>query len=190
MFQTHDNKLNEHEISIIECFDHLKEVEDRLVVVEKSHKGGDASSSSSSSEITGLGAAEAASESDINDLISNEHFINGVVDNIMSTTNFSSIVNTIVPLTEDSESLKLRIAEQERRHDQMCQFIEQLEQRLKYIENEWTNTCSSAATAAASEIAAAVVDAAVDATVDATVDAAVDAAVDSADADVTNGSEV
>ena len=34
MFKTHDNKLNEHDLSINECFDQLKEFEGRLIVVE------------------------------------------------------------------------------------------------------------------------------------------------------------
>ena len=63
-------------------------------------------------------------------------FINGVVDNIMATTNFASIVDNVIPLKEDNEMLKKRISEQEIKSEQMYQFIQHLEERLRNIENE------------------------------------------------------
>jgi len=96
-------------------------------------------------------------------------FINGVVDNIMATTNFSSIVENVIPLKEENEMLKQRISEQEIISEQMQQFIQQLEYRLINIENELAQPCE--------EISAPAVEAAVEAEVEAAVEAAVESAV-------------
>jgi hypothetical protein len=130
MFQTHDNKLNEHDLSITECFDHLKEIEDRLVIVE-SGSGGGLHSAVTSEPPTTSGAA-----ADLNELMNDGVFINGIVDNIMTTTNFASIVENIIPLKEENEMLKRRISEQEVKSEQMYTFIQHLEERLKSIEHE------------------------------------------------------
>jgi predicted RNA-binding Zn ribbon-like protein len=90
-------------------------------------------------------------------------FINGVVDNIMATTNFSSIIENIIPLKEENEMLKQRISEQEIRSDQMQQFIQHLEERLRNIENELAQPCEEvSAPAAVLEAAETVVESAVE----------------------------
>ena len=133
MFQTHDNKLNEHDLSITECFDQLKEFEGRLIVVEGNgvHPAAATATATATAAAAPVGAA-----SDLNELMNDGVFINGVVDNIMATTNFASIVENIIPLKEENEMLKQRIYEQEVRSEQMYQFIQQLEERLRNIENE------------------------------------------------------
>ena len=130
MFQTHDNKLNEHDLMINDCFDQLKEIETRLVVVESS--GGGNHPVVTAEPPTSSGAAA----TDLNELMNDGVFINGIVDNIMTTTNFSSIVENIIPLKEENEMLKRRISDQEAKSDQMHIFIQHLEERLKSIENE------------------------------------------------------
>ena len=42
MFKTHDNKLSEHELSIGDCLEHLKEIDERLAAVESSSTSGGA----------------------------------------------------------------------------------------------------------------------------------------------------
>ena len=91
MFKTHDNKLNEHDLSIGDCFEQLKEIEDRLTSVE-TVKGDEASAIDAS----GVGAG------DLNELMNDGVFISGVVDNIMNTTNFASIIDNIIPLKEEN----------------------------------------------------------------------------------------
>jgi regulator of replication initiation timing len=138
MFQTHDNKLNEHDLSITECFDQLKEFEGRLIVVE-----GNGTHGAQPVVTAGAGAATAqvgGAASDLNELMNDGVFINGVVDNIMATTNFASIVENIIPLKEENETLRQRISEQELRSEQMQHFIQQLEERLRNIENELAQT--------------------------------------------------
>jgi uncharacterized membrane protein YhiD involved in acid resistance len=130
MFQTHDNKLNEHDLSITECFDQLKEFEGRLIVVE-----GNGAQPMATAAATAA-AAPVGAASDLNELMNDGVFINGVVDNIMATTNFASIVENIIPLKEENEMLKQRISDQEVRSEQMYLFIQQLEERLRTIENE------------------------------------------------------
>ena len=132
MFQTHDNKLNEHDLMINDCFDQLKEIETRLVVAESSGAGNHPVVTAEPP--TSSGAAAAAT--DLNELMNDGVFINGIVDNIMTTTNFSSIVENIIPLKEENEMLKRRISDQEAKSDQMHMFIQHLEERLKSIENE------------------------------------------------------
>ena len=132
MFQTHDNKLNEHDLSIAECFDQLKEFEGRLIVVE----GNGAHPVVTAGAGAGAAPAQVGAASDLNELMNDGVFINGVVDNIMATTNFASIVENIIPLKEENEMLKQRISDQEVRSEQMHLFIQQLEERLRNIENE------------------------------------------------------
>jgi FtsZ-binding cell division protein ZapB len=103
MFKTHDNKLSEHELSIGDCLEHLKEIDERLAAVESSSGS---SGSGGEGEAAGTGAAPAG---DLNDLINDGAFINGVVDNIMNTTNFASIVDSIIPLKEENEALKQQV---------------------------------------------------------------------------------
>lgn len=133
MFQTHDNKLNEHDLMINDCFDQLKEIETRLVVVESSGGGGNHPVIKAEPP-TSSGAAAAAT--DLNELMNDGVFINGIVDNIMTTTNFASIVENIIPLKEENEMLKRRISDQEAKSEQMHIFIQHLEERLKSIEHE------------------------------------------------------
>ena len=133
MFQTHDNKLNEHDLSITECFDQLKEFEGRLIIVEGN--GGGVHPLAATATVIAA-AAPAGAASDLNELMNDGVFINGVVDNIMATTNFASIVDNVIPLKEDNEMLKKRISEQEIKSEQMYQFIQHLEERLRNIENE------------------------------------------------------
>ena len=159
MFQTHDNKLNEHDLSITECFDQLKDFEERLIVVEGNGAQG--------ANVTGATATPVGAASDLNELMNDGVFINGVVDNIMATTNLSSIVENIIPLKEENEMLKHRISEQEIISEHMQQFIQQLEYRLTNIENELAQPCE--------EISASSVEAAVEAAVEAEVEAAVEA---------------
>lgn len=115
MFKTHDNKLNEHDLSIGDCFEQLKEIEDRLATVETA-KGDEGSLTDSS----GVGAG------DLNELMNDGVFINGVVDNIMNTTNFASIVDNIIPLKEENEMLKQQVNE-------LFAKMQQLEDRLNLV---------------------------------------------------------
>jgi chromosome segregation ATPase len=49
-------------------------------------------------------------------------------------------VENIIPLKEENETLRQRISEQELRSEQMQHFIQQLEERLRNIENELAQT--------------------------------------------------
>jgi hypothetical protein len=110
----------------------LKEIEGRLIVVE-----GNGVHPAVTAPAPALAApAQAAAASDLNELMNDGVFINGVVDNIMATTNFASIVENIIPLKEENEMLRQRVSEQELRSEQMQHFIQQLEERLRSIENE------------------------------------------------------
>jgi len=96
MFKTHDNKLSEHDLSIGDCFEQLKEIDERLAVVESS-SGGVAV------------AEDVVAGGDLNELMNDGVFINGIVDNIMNTTNFASIIENVIPLKEENEALKQEV---------------------------------------------------------------------------------
>ena len=127
MFKTHDNKLSEHELSIGDCLEHLKEIDERLAAVE---------SSSTSGGADGTGSAAAAPAGDLNDLINDGAFINGVVDNIMNTTNFASIVDTIIPLKEENEALKQQV-------ERLNGKLEEWEERMRQLEDRIHHSTSS-----------------------------------------------
>jgi len=116
MFKTHDNKLNEHDLSIGDCFEQLKQIEERLAVVESSGVEG--------------------TSGDLTDLMNDGVFINGVVDNIMNTTNFASIVENVIPLKEENEVLKQQVSGL---HDQIGRLHNQLQewnQKMQDLENQ------------------------------------------------------
>jgi predicted RNase H-like nuclease (RuvC/YqgF family) len=144
MFKTHDNKLNEHDLSIGDCFEQLKEMEERLVAFE----------SSNGVATTG----EVASSGDLNELMNDGVFINGIVDNIMNTTNFASIVENVIPLKEENEALKQQVRglneQVEGLNEQVEGLNEQIEglhgkleewkERMQQLEDEVRSICSGA----------------------------------------------
>jgi FtsZ-binding cell division protein ZapB len=150
MFKTHDNKLSEHELSIGDCFEQLKEIDERLAAVESSNGNG-------------VGAAVAVNgdggSGDLNDLMNDDVFINGIVDNIMNTTNFASIVENVIPLKEENEALKQQVAGLHEQvaglHEQVAGLHEQLEEwkeRMQQLEDQVRSICFGASTAAANEL--------------------------------------
>lgn len=128
MFKTHDNKLSEHDLSIDDCFEQLKGIDERLTVIESSSGlNGNNKGIEHEESATGVG--------DLNDLMNDEVFINGVVDNIMNTTNFASIVENVIPLKEENEALKQQV---QGLHDQVQGLHNQLEEwkeRMQHLEN-------------------------------------------------------
>lgn len=142
MFKTHDNKLSEHELSIGDCFEQLKEIDDRLTAVE----------SSNGVATTG----EVASSGDLNELMNDGAFINGIVDNIMNTTNFASIVENVIPLKEENEALKQEVQGlNEKVHglrEQVQGLDEQLQEwkdKMQQLEDQVRSICSGGSAAAA-----------------------------------------
>jgi hypothetical protein len=115
MFKTHDNKLSDHDLSIGDCLDQLKEMDDRLAVIETVR-----------GEMGGSGEGAAAAAGDLNELMNDGVFINGIVDNIMNTTNFASIIDNIIPLKEENEILKQQV-------NDLFEKMQQLEDRLSSI---------------------------------------------------------
>jgi FtsZ-binding cell division protein ZapB len=145
MFKTHDNKLSEHELSIGDCFEQLKEIDERLAAVESSNGGGGAAVA-----VNGDGGS-----GDLNDLMNDDVFINGIVDNIMNTTNFASIVENVIPLKEENEALKQQVAGLHEQvgglHEQVAGLHEQLEEwkeRMQQLEDQVRSICFGASTAA------------------------------------------
>lgn len=136
MFKTHDNKLSEHELSIGDCLEQLKEIDERLAAVESSNGGGGDHGS-------GSGSGAAAPAGDLNDLINDGAFINGVVDNIMNTTNFASIVDTIIPLKEENEALKQQVEGLNGQVERLNGKLEEWEERMRQLEDRIHHSTSS-----------------------------------------------
>ena len=125
MFKTHDNKLNEHDLSIGDCFEQLKEIDERLTVIESSSgvSGGDVES-----EHVSAGAG------DLNDLMNDGVFINGVVDNIMNTTNFASIIENVIPLKEENALLKQQVEGLHHQVQGLNKEVEEWKERIEQLE--------------------------------------------------------
>ena len=144
MFKTHDNKLSEHELSIGDCFEQLKEIDERLAAFE-------ASNGSNSGGVPGDVAG-----GDLNELMNDGAFINGIVDNIMNTTNFASIVENVIPLKEENEVLTQQVQglhEQVRGlNEQVHGLNEELQEwkdKMQELEDRIHSICSSAPAPAA-----------------------------------------
>jgi uncharacterized protein YoxC len=159
MFKTHDSKLSEHELNIGDCFEQLKEIDDRLTAVESSNGTG--------SSYGDKGEVEVAGSGDLNELMNDGAFINGIVDNIMNTTNFASIVENVIPLKEENEALKQEVhglrEQVQGLNEKVHGLDEQLQEckdKMQQLEDQVRSICSSAVapthfsseTATASEI--------------------------------------
>jgi FtsZ-binding cell division protein ZapB len=149
MFKTHDNKLSEHELSIGDCFEQLKEIDERLTAVESSNGNG-----------AGAAVAEngAGVSGDLNDLMNDDVFINGIVDNIMNTTNFASIVENVIPLKEENEALKQQVDGLHQQvsglHQQVSGLHQQLEEwkeRMQQLEDQVRSIYLGASASVANE---------------------------------------
>ena len=143
MFKTHDNKLSEHELSIGDCFEQLKEIDERLTAFEASNgnNGGNA-----------IGDVPGG---DLNDLMNDGAFINGIVDNIMNTTNFASIVENVIPLKEENEALKQEIQGLNEKVHGLNEKVHGLEEqiqswkdKMQQLEDQVRSICSGASVAA------------------------------------------
>jgi FtsZ-binding cell division protein ZapB len=156
MFKTHDSKLSEHELSIGDCFEQLKEIDDRLTAVESSNGTGGSYGDKGEVDVAGSG--------DLNELMNDGAFINGIVDNIMNTTNFASIVENVIPLKEENEALKQEVQglreQVQGLNEKVHGLDEQLQEwkdKMQQLEDHVRSICSSAVAAAhfSSEIATA-----------------------------------
>jgi hypothetical protein len=143
MFKTHDNKLSEHELSIGDCFEQLKEIDERLAVVESSNGndgGGD------------KGDVEIASSGDLNELMNDGAFINGIVDNIMNTTNFASIVENVIPLKEENEALKQEVQRLNEKVQGLDEQIQMWTDKMQQLQDQVRSIGSSASAVAAAHV--------------------------------------
>jgi FtsZ-binding cell division protein ZapB len=150
MFKTHDNKLSEHELSIGDCFEQLKEMDERLAAVESSNGNGGGGDK---------GDVEIASSGDLNELMNDGAFINGIVDNIMNTTNFASIVENVIPLKEENEALKQQVHGLCEQVHGLCEQVhglnEQVElwkDKLQQLEDQIHSICSGASSTTAAHV--------------------------------------
>jgi FtsZ-binding cell division protein ZapB len=148
MFKTHDNKLSEHELSIGDCFEQLKEIDERLAAFEASNGS------------SGGGVPGDVAGGDLNELMNDGAFINGIVDNIMNTTNFASIVENVIPLKEENEVLKQQVQglneQVQGLNEQVHGLNEQLQEwkdKMQELEDRIHSICSGApASAPAAEL--------------------------------------
>ena len=122
MFKTHDNKLNEHDFSIGDCFEQLKQIDERLAAVE----------------LSGTSTVVADGEEaggDLTDLMNDSVFINGVVDNIMNTTNFASIIENVIPLKEENEVLKQQVSGLNEQVSGLNEQVQEWKQKMQQLED-------------------------------------------------------
>jgi uncharacterized coiled-coil protein SlyX len=141
MFKTHDNKLNEHDLSIGDCMEQLKQIDERLTAFESSN---------------GLNGSETTGDApggDLADLMNDGAFINGIVDNIMNTTNFASIVENVIPLKDENEVLKHQVhglnEQIQGLHEQMQQWKDKMQQLEDQVRSIFSRASSASETVVA-----------------------------------------
>ena len=137
--------MSEHELSIGDCFEQLKEIDDRLAAFESSN-------GSSGGVVTG----DDVPGGDLNELMNDGAFISGIVDNIMNTTNFASIVETVIPLKEESEALKQEIQGLNEQVHGLNEKVNGLEEqiqswkdKMQQLEDQVRSICSGGSAVAA-----------------------------------------
>jgi hypothetical protein len=146
MFKTHDNKLSEHDLSIGDCFEQLKEIDERLAAVESSNGNGGGSYGDK-------GEVEIASSGDLNELMNDGAFINGIVDNIMNTTNFASIIENVIPLKQENEALKQEVQGLNEKVQGLDEQIQMWKDKMQQLEDQVRSICSGASAAEQTAIA-------------------------------------
>ena len=109
LFKLHHDELLNQDATINEYSNLLQMLTNRVDKIERGGGGGGASTPSSSSNLV----SQENTPTGMNSLAGNTDFIAKVLDNILTNTNLSDIINQIEPLQKENESLRALIHSQQ-----------------------------------------------------------------------------
>ena len=119
LFKLHHDELLNQDATINEYSNLLQMLTNR---VDKIERGGGASAPSSSSN----SVSQENTSTDMNSLAGNTDFIAKVLDNILTNTNLSDIINQIEPLQKENESLRALIHSQQATLNELSTLVMKL----------------------------------------------------------------
>ena len=109
LFKLHHDELLNQDATMNEHSNRLQMLTNRL---DKIERGGVVASSGTSSHVS-PSDTQGQSNVDTNSLANNTDFIAKILDNILTNTNLSDIINQIEPLQKENESLRTLINSQQ-----------------------------------------------------------------------------
>ena len=118
LFKLHHDELLNQDATINEYSNLLQMLTNR---VDKIERGGASAPSSSSNSVSQENAS-----TDMNSLAGNTDFIAKVLDNILTNTNLSDIINQIEPLQKENESLRALIHSQQATLNELSTLVMKL----------------------------------------------------------------
>jgi hypothetical protein len=118
LFKLHHDELLNQDATINEYSNLLQMLTNR---VDKIERGGVSAPSSSSSSVS-----QENTSTDMNSLAGNTDFIAKVLDNILTNTNLSDIINQIEPLQKENESLRALIHSQQATLNELSTLVMKL----------------------------------------------------------------
>ena len=124
LFKLHHDELLEQDATINDYSNRLQMLTNRVDKIERGVGGGNSSSTSVQNPIQQSSNQDLSN--DMNGLASNTEFIAKVLDNILTNTNLSDIINQIEPLQKENESLRALIHSQQTTLNELSTLVMKL----------------------------------------------------------------
>ena len=127
LFKLHHDELLNQDATINDYSNRLQMLTNRVDKIERGIGGGNSSSTSAQNPMPQFSSDPGLSnDMNTNDLASNTEFIAKVLDNILTNTNLSDIINQIEPLQKENESLRALIHSQQTTLNELSTLVMKL----------------------------------------------------------------
>lgn len=123
LFKLHHDELLNQDATINEYSNRLQMLTNR---VEKIERGVVSNSSNTSASTNSTNTTHVDTPNDVNSLANNSDFIAKILDNILTNTNLSDIINQIEPLQKENESLRALIHSQQTTLNELSTLVMKL----------------------------------------------------------------
>ena len=124
LFKLHHDELLDQDATINDYSNRLQMLTNR---VDKIERGGSASFNAAATNASTNNESSANDEpSSINGLVNNTDFIAKILDNILTNTNLSDIINQIEPLQKENETLRALISSQQTTLNELSTLVMKL----------------------------------------------------------------
>jgi multidrug efflux pump subunit AcrA (membrane-fusion protein) len=127
LFKLHHDELLNQDAMINDYSNRLQMLTNRVDKIERGVGGGNSSNTSAQNPVSNsYSSSDSDLSNDVNGLASNTDFIAKVLDNILTNTNLSDIINQIEPLQKENESLRALIHSQQTTLNELSTLVMKL----------------------------------------------------------------
>ena len=127
LFKLHHDELLNQDAMINDYSNRLQMLTNRVDKIERGVGGGNSSNTSAQNPVSNSYlSSDSDLSNDVNGLASNTDFIAKVLDNILTNTNLSDIINQIEPLQKENESLRALIHSQQTTLNELSTLVMKL----------------------------------------------------------------